>query len=75
MPRIMTCQLCRKKKPESDFDLNKSGNPKRRCRACAEQQAAYYRKRKAEKYRTPSEVNAFPPMPEILKPAYWHKYP
>lgn len=75
MPRIMTCQLCRKKKPESDFDLNKSGNPKRRCRACAEQQAAYYRKRKAEKYLTPSEVNKFPPMPEILKPGYWHKYP
>ncbi|WP_107992913.1 hypothetical protein [Neisseria elongata] len=61
--------------PESDFDLNKNGYPKSRCRICAEKQAAYYYKRKAEKYFTPSEVNSFPPIPEILKPAYWHKYP
>ena len=47
----------------------------KQCRTCTERQSRYYYKRKAEKYLTPSEVNVFPPMPEILKPAYWRKYP
>ena len=73
MPRIITCPACKKAKPESDFALQKNGFRQKRCQTCAERQKRYYYKRKAEKYLTPSEVNKFPPIPEILKPAYWHK--
>lgn len=68
MPRIITCPACKKAKPESDFTLQKNGFRQKRCQKCTERQSRYYYKRK-------SEVNVFPPMPEILKPAYWHKYP
>ena len=75
MPKTITCPACKKAKPESDFNLQKNGLRQKRCQTCAERQKRYYYKRKAEKYLTPSEVNAFPPIPEILRPAYWHKYP
>lgn len=74
MPQTITCSACKKAKPESDFTLQKNGFWQKRCQTCAKRQKRYYYKRKAEKYLTPSEVNKFPPMPEILKPAYWHKY-
>ena len=75
MPRIITCPACKKAKQESDFALQKNGFRQKRCQTCAERQKRYYYKRKVEKYLTPSEVNKFPPTPEILNPAYWHKYP
>lgn len=75
MPQTITCPACKKAKPESDFTLQKNGLRQKQCQKCAERQKRYYYKCKAEKYLTPNEVNKFPPMPEILNPAYWHKYP
>ena len=40
------------------------------CLSCAEKRAAYRSKR----YVPPSEVNKFPPAPEILNHVYWPKY-
>ena len=48
----------------------KTGRRLGQCLSCAEKRAAYRSKR----YVPPSEVNKFPPAPEILNHVYWPKY-
>lgn len=71
--KIYVCNVCKKAKPETEYPVTARGKTGRRlgqCLSCAEKRAAYRSKR----YVPPSEVNKFPPAPEILNHVYWSKY-
>ena len=76
--KIYVCNVCKKAKSETEYPVTVRGGTGRggtgrrlgQCLSCAEKRAAYRSKR----YVPPSEVNKFPPAPEILNHVYWSKY-
>ena len=58
---------------QTEYPVTVRGETGRRlgqCLSCAEKRAAY----RSRRYVPPSEVNKFPPAPEILNHVYWPKY-
>ena len=75
METKIRCTRCGKEKPASDY-ARKNGNGKilvKSCKACIEQKSARRYALAAQAVGLPNHET--PPMPEILKPAYWRKYP